>query len=292
MPHPYALGRYTAAALRARPRASSPLTGQLLLGEPVLLGEVQGDYVAITTPEDGQQSYVRRDQLQLTDQATFQEQIDRPSFALELYQPMLCGEFGMPVTCGARLPQFDGVLSRHLDGRFVYSGQVIQSDTTTPNAELLVRLARRWLHVPELRAGRTPTGVDPAALVRLLYRLIGIKLPASLPELIGQGETVDFVDQCQEGDVAFFDPVDGPAPATAGPCHLGIVLSDSRVLHVAGRVRVDGLDHCGIYNHERRQYTHRLRVVRRWLSPQNAPRVLLQRDRSRVTADARQMLIF
>ena len=286
MPPTFAVGRYTAAALRTRPREDAPLETQLLLGEPAELLDRQGDYARVRLPEDAREGYVRHDQLQVVDHGTYLAQLTAPSFALELFQLMVCGDYGLPVTAGARLPHFDGLLARHDGRRFTYSGQVIDPAAVATDAGLLTRLALRWLHVPQLSGGRTPTGVDGCHLIRLLYRLLGHCLPAGIGDLVDGGRPVDFVAQCQEGDVAFFDG------GSARLSHLGIVLPDSRLLHVAGRVRTDAVDHFGIFDYDRRQYTHRLRVVRRYLPDQPAARVALVQDRSAIRPDAQQMLFF
>jgi hypothetical protein len=51
---------------------------------------------------------------------------------------------------------------------------------------------------------------------------------------------------------------------------VGIILTrseedDLRVAHSSGRVRIDKLDHNGIFNAEVGVYTHKLRMVRRVL---------------------------
>ena len=47
--------------------------------------------------------------------------------------------------------------------------------------------------------------------------------------------------------------------------HVGIVLTDGKIIHAAGQVRIDRLDHFGIFNEERGIYSHKLRVIKRFL---------------------------
>ena len=283
---PYAIGKYTAAALRAQPRDRAALRTQLLLGEPVTILEAAGEFVQVRRATDGLTAYLRSDQATVVSPELWQRQRDAPTYAIELFQPMLCGGYALPVTFGARLPDFDGLQCRHLQQGFSYSGQVICPGRLPPTAGLLARLARRWLFVPELIGGRTPTGIDSTGLFQLLFQLVRITLPYELAAMVRAGRPVDFVEQCQEGDLAFFDGGQGSIT------HVGMVLADGSLLHVSGRVRTDGLDHFGIFDTERRQYTHRLRVVRRWLPDQSSAGVSLRVDRSAVVADARQLLIF
>ncbi|MCP9235099.1 NlpC/P60 family protein [Lewinella sp. JB7] len=282
----FATGKYTAAAIRARPRESSPMVSQLLLGEPVRVGEAVGEFTAIVRAEDTLEGFVRIDQLLAVPQAIFDRQTDAPAFALEMYAAMMSDRHGIPVTFGARLPGYDGLQARHGENRFVYSGQAVLSEDMRPDAHLMIRMARRWLHVPELRGGRTPTGIDGSALVQLLARLVGLRFPHDVGTIARMGRPVDFMVQCQEGDLAFFGDERGKIN------HVGIILSDSTVLHVSGRVRTDGIDHFGIFDHAHRRYTHRLRVVKRFFDDHPDSGLSLERSQSEVARDARQMFIF
>ncbi len=286
MPESYATGKYTAAAVRSQPRERAVMETQLLLGEPVVVLEDSGCFCRIQRAEDGVEGFVLRDQLQPVSEARYLRQRDAPAFVLDLFGMMLSEHYGIPVTFGGRLPDYDGMQALHGVNRFLYSGQAVLSDDTRPDAEILLRLARKWLYVPQLRGGRTPTGVDPVAWVQLLMRVIGVSLPAALAPMCAGGRPVDFVVQCQEGDLAFFGEGRGR------PTHVGILLPGSEILHVSGRVRVDGIDHFGIYDRESRRYTHRLRVVKRWLPDTLRTQVTLNKRLPDTTGDPQQILIF
>jgi cell wall-associated NlpC family hydrolase len=57
--------------------------------------------------------------------------------------------------------------------------------------------------------------------------------------------------------LAFFDNAEGNI------VHVGIVIEEGKIIHASGKVRVDGLDHSGIYNSELGRHTHKLRVLKR-----------------------------
>jgi len=56
--------------------------------------------------------------------------------------------------------------------------------------------------------------------------------------------------------LAFFDNAEGDI------VHVGMILEDYKVIHASGRVRIDTLDHSGIYNQEMGKHTHKLRVLK------------------------------
>ncbi len=286
MPDSYATGKYTAAALRSRPHRRAAVDSQLLLGEPVVILEEGERFYRIRRSEDGVEGFVLRDQLLRVSEEHHIQQVAAPAFVLDLFGMMLGEAYGIPLTFGARLPDYDGLQAHHGVDKFLYSGQAVLSEDIRPDAELLLRLARKWLYVPEMPGGRTPTGIDSVAFVQLLMRVVGVSLPAALTEMSTGGQPVDFVIQCQEGDLAFFGESRGRLD------HLGILLPGSEILHVSGRVRIDGVDHLGIYNRELRQYTHRLRVVKRWLPAAERRPVSLTQRHPDPEVDTRQILIF
>ncbi|MEM6770732.1 MAG: NlpC/P60 family protein [Bacteroidota bacterium] len=281
----YAIGRYTAAAIREKPRENAIMTSQLLLGEPVEVLDHGKNFSHIRCSDDAFEGYLRTDQLQFTDERTFRHQRDKPAFALELYSTVLGDRLALPITFGARLPEFDGIRLMLGDQQYSYSGQAALAEDLRTEAELLIRFARRWLFVPQLAGGRTPTGVDSAALVQLVCRLINLKLPRTSEAMSHHGRMVDFAVQAQPADLAFFDNRKGQIN------HVGILLPESRILHVHDRVRIDAVDHYGIFNYELGKYTHRMRIIKRLLPDMDLPGVMVKK-RNKEEVDESQMAIF
>ena len=74
-----------------------------------------------------------------------------------------------------------------------------------------------------------------------------------------KGRTLSFVEEAQAGDLAFFDNQEGNIT------HVGIVLPQQRIIHASGKVRIDLLDHHGIFNEALNDYTHQLRLLKTYL---------------------------
>ena len=287
MPIHTAIGRYTVAPVYSRPRVRSSLRSQILLGEPVQLLTRVGDFWEVRYDDEREEGYMAADQVLQVEEATFLQQTETPSFALDLFGMLLSDAHGMPVTFGARLAAYDGLQLRHDNRRYLYSGQAVLAGDVTQGGELLLRLGRKWLYVPELAGGRSPAGVGSAELVQLLLSVLGVALPRDLAAMGRGGDPVDFVEQCQTGDLAFFD--DGRGAIS----HVGLLLPGSQVLHVSGRVRTDAVDHFGIFNLELRRYSHRLRIVKRYLPDAVQAQPIHLDDRySEPDVNSQQILIF
>lgn len=99
-------------------------------------------------------------------------------------------------------------------------------------------------------------GIDASGLLQVVYKMIGVKLPRYAAEQAKVGVDVGFLDQAEVGDLAFFEG------HNAMITHCGVILEDKKILHVHGLVRVDELDHQGIYDRERKKYLYPLRTIR------------------------------
>ena len=104
-------------------------------------------------------------------------------------------------------------------------------------------------------------GMDCSGFTQLVMRLNGVSLPRDAHQQAEHGETVSFLEETTTGDLAFFDNADGRI------IHVGIVLKDengrSNIIHASGKVRIDPIDHQGIYNRDTGSYSHQLRIVKR-----------------------------
>ena len=179
------------------------------------------------------------------------------SVNLDLLHPVATGQSFVPIPLGARLPQFDGIQFRIKDDVFTFSGQAVDPEALPATAEMLMKIARKYLNAPQQQGGRSPLGIDSSGLVQNVFQILGIQLPRTCEEQVHAGDAVDFVEQAQPGDLAFFENRNGAVN------HVGLILHDHEILHVAGRTRIDLLDHYGIYDRETKSYSHKLRVIRR-----------------------------
>jgi gamma-D-glutamyl-L-lysine dipeptidyl-peptidase len=72
-----------------------------------------------------------------------------------------------------------------------------------------------------------------------------------------EGETLSFPEEALPGDLAFFDDEEGKV------IHVGIILGNGKIIHASGQVRIDKLDHHGIFREEDKKYSHKLRMIKR-----------------------------
>jgi len=125
-----------------------------------------------------------------------------------------------------------------------------------PKAEI-VKTSFLYLNAPYLWGGKTPFGIDCSGFTQMVYKLNGYKLLRDASEQSTQGEALSFIEESEPGDLAFFDNAEGNI------IHVGIIMEDNYIIHAHGKVRIDRLDHSGIYNIEKNLHTHKLRVIKK-----------------------------
>ena len=123
----------------------------------------------------------------------------------------------------------------------------------------ITNYAELFLETPYLWGGRSVAGVDCSGFIQVVFKAAGIPLHRDAWQQSEQGNLIHFVNESRPGDLAFFENEEGKIS------HAGIILYDNRIIHAHGKVRVDALDHYGIYNEERKKYSHKLRLIKRMI---------------------------
>jgi len=83
------------------------------------------------------------------------------------------------------------------------AGVVLESIDATPEQLAVVRAAMRWLGVPYVFGGASPSGFDCSGLVTYVYRQFGVELPHAATLQANLGDPVP-LDRLQPADLVFF----------------------------------------------------------------------------------------
>lgn len=121
----------------------------------------------------------------------------------------------------------------------------------------LISTAFLYVNAPYLWGGKTPFGIDCSGFTQMVYKLNGYHLLRDASQQATQGEALSFIEESEPGDLAFFDNSEGDI------IHVGIIMENNYIIHAHGKVRIDRLDHTGIYNVEQNMHTHKLRVIKK-----------------------------
>ncbi|MGE3825539.1 MAG: C40 family peptidase, partial [Bacteroidia bacterium] len=163
-----------------------------------------------------------------------------------------------PVIAGSTLPAYEHGKLYVGDEEFSFDGEITHPLSDSIPA-LVSEYATVFLNAPYLWGGRSVFGIDCSGFTQVVFKMAGIQLKRDAYQQAEQGITLSFVEEAQTGDLAFFDNEEGKI------VHTGIVLSQGKIIHASGKVRIDKLDHQGIYNHDTKKYSHKLRLIKRVL---------------------------
>lgn len=254
----------SAVPVRAEASDKAELVTELLFGECYTVLLTQGNWLHIEAAADKYLGWIDYKQHRPVSPGYFNAWCaqDHPR-ALDVVQVVSDAVMRQPITLGCRLPFFDGMtLKIGDDATLFYNGTA--TNPTQPclperQLNLLRKMGQQYLRAPYVWGGKSIFGLDCSGLTQQLFGLVGIQLPRDARQQIALGEPVDFVTQAQPGDLAFFDNADGAI------VHVGLVQEDGFILHAHGEVRLDPLDHHGIFNRDRQKYSHKLRLIKRLL---------------------------
>ncbi|MEN8789579.1 MAG: NlpC/P60 family protein [Flavobacteriaceae bacterium] len=247
---PYGICHLSVIPVRAQPDNSSEMLTQLLYGEHFKIIEQRKNWAQIRGVDDGMEGWVAKQQFLPIDKLQFKtiEENKKPQYASDLVGfSMAEDEALIPVLLGSSVSNA-AFLSHSFEGACL-NGIGAKSN--------IVPTAMYYLNAPFLRGGKTPFGVDDAGLSQMVYKINGYRLPRLASEQAMVGESLSFIEESEPGDLAFFDDKEGNID------HVGIIMKDNFIIHSHGKVRIDRLDHSGIFNTTERLYSHSLRVIKK-----------------------------
>ncbi len=235
--------------MRSEASVKSELVNQLLYGDIFKVTEKRKKWSKIRLEHDKSEGYIDNNQFKEIPKDTFKELKNKPlvlstntcDYINDADNRLLTIPLGSNVNlCSTMQHTFEG-----------------EATTPVKSKGKLVETAYLFLNAPYLWGGRTPFGIDSSGFTQMVYRLNGISLFRDAAGQASQGEVLSFIEESQPGDLAFFDDNEGAIT------HVGIILEHHHIIHAYGKVRIDRLDQSGIYNQERNEHTHKLRVIKK-----------------------------
>ena len=255
--------------VRSEPSHRSEMVTQVLFGELIRIILHEKEWIRVQLAYDDYQGWICEPQYQVLTETEFLDLFNKETAVTTDLVQLLSNETRksiLPVLLGSSLPGFDGKKFIISGETYFFEGQVsgsVQSNAEpvspglATSGQSIANDALLYLNAPYLWGGRTPFGIDCSGFVQMVYKLRKIRLLRDAWQQATQGEALNLITEAEPGDLAFFDDVEGNI------IHTGLIIDKTHIIHASGRVRIDPIDHEGIFNEELQNYTHRLRVIKR-----------------------------
>ena len=241
--------------LRSGPSHKTEMLSQVLFGEKYSVIDKAGNWIKIETLFDNFMGWIDMDHIQHSPD-------EGNSCGHVLNRSLLCFKndntrMMLEAGCEVFNPDFEDKL--FFIGKNQFKAEKEFSNNFISTNDRVTDTAMKFINSPFIWGGRIPSGIDCSGLTQLVYKIHGIQIPRDSCKQAESGRNIDFIDEAEPGDLVFFDNDRGKIS------HVGMILSRGLVIHSSGRVRIDSIDHQGIFKPEIGGYSHKLRTIRRIL---------------------------
>ncbi len=245
----YGICNLSIVPLRGEASDLSEMVSQVLYGEHFKILEIRKKWSRIRLAFDGYEGWIDNKQfLNISEEDYAAFELLPLKLSSDLIEVITTSENELISVCMGSPISTSPYLKNHFEGKSV-SGILPK--------EHLIETAALYLNSPYLWGGKSPFGIDCSGFTQMVYKLNGYKLLRDASQQATQGEALSFIEESEPGDLAFFDNEEGKIT------HVGIIMKNNYIIHAHGKVRIDRLDHSGIFNYEVRDHTHKLRVIKR-----------------------------
>ena len=259
----YGIADLSIVPMRSEKSERSEMVSQILFGEVFEILEVDEKWVYVRMLHDRYEGWIdRKMYLEVTEEFIGKYKAEVPVLATEVFNIVVKdGDYGNKlVVSGSVFPFFDATTKKMQIGGDTYTLVSKMKDVGIDSLrDLIIGYALMYYNTPYLWGGRSPYGIDCSGLSQIVYRMAGIDLPRDASQQVTLGQNYSFLEEAMP-DLAFF------GDETGAITHVGIIWEQNRIIHASGRVRVDKIDHQGIFNEDLKRYTHNLKVIKRILN--------------------------
>lgn len=255
-PAKYGIVTVPAAPVRKTPNHRRELSNQLLFGETVRILQQKDDWYKVKSLYDGYTGWVTCSLITETDAGDALPQC-------HLLAPKLLNEINfngqkMHIPAGSSLLRYKKGKGNIAGREYIFKGTTVNTLRIADQRATLIANALQWLNAPYLWGGKTILGVDCSGFSQTMYKLIGVPIPRDARQQAQQGTGIPSLKKVIPADLAFFDDKEEIV-------HVGILTGQGKIIHAAGRVRIDVIDNKGIINTDTGKRTHSLKLIKRFL---------------------------
>jgi len=243
----------SACNIRSAPKHSAELATQELLGTILTILSKSGEWYLVQTPNKyigwlDHGGFIRVTDTQLKNFRSQEKvQFNQPVGWVYAKADM-SSEVVSDIVAGSQVVDLKNTIGLFSeielpDGRrgFIQSANTIS--ITDEIGESIIYTAQKFMGVPYLWGGTSSKGFDCSGYTKTMYALNGYLLPRDASQQVNAGELINTDKSWKNlipGDLLFFGSYrdDGSERIT----HVAIYMGDGKIIHAAGRVKVESLN--------------------------------------------------
>lgn len=258
MSNTYAIATESIVPIRKNMGESYEMTSQLLFGEPMEVLKTEAKWFYIASMIDQYEGWVDKKMVSMIDKKEFihiknQERNILANKTAKIRR--FDRNYPQLIYPGSFIWNFDE--SESIFNLHEQKYQIEEPFYFGNEFDSLKEIALTYINAPYLWGGKTLAGIDCSGFIQVVFQQLNVYLPRDAKDQIKKGKNIDFLNDIQSGDLAFFQNEEGLIN------HVGMLLDSKNIIHASGRVRIDKFDQQGIYNTELNQYSHNLRLIKR-----------------------------
>ncbi len=257
----YGISNLSIVPVRTDPSETSEMCTQILFGEHYSIIDENKKWCKVRLSFDGYEGWIDQKMVNEISGKTFHQLGNQHLIVttnpFNIVQPEK-GYGNFLIVAGSTLPFYKpsgNIFKVGMDSYTIQGEKILPVKKNVRN--ILIENALKYFNSPYLWGGRSPFGVDCSGLTQILYKMIGLHIPRDAGQQALIGDNIIFVEEALPGDLAFFDNEDGKI------VHVGIIWEKNKIIHSSGKVRIDNIDHFGIFNIDTKRYSHQMRLMRR-----------------------------
>ena len=258
----YGISNLSSIPVRTEPMEKSEMCTQILFGEHYKILEETEKWCRIKLNFDGYEGWIDKKMVLYLEESKFQIlNKDHHPVTSDLFNivQQVNHYRNFLIVAGSTLPYYNEseAIFDIAGTKYRLEGNSLLKNAGIDTRTKIITAALNYFNSPYLWGGRTPLGIDCSGLSQITYKIAGIPIPRDASQQAEFGMHFSFVEEALPGDLAFFDNDNGDI------IHVGIIWEKNKIIHSSGKVRIDNIDHAGIYNIETKRYTHKLRLMKK-----------------------------
>ena len=249
----YGISNLSIVPMRLNPSDKSEMINQMLFGEQYEILEIREKFSKIRLSHDGYEGWICNKQLVEIGKSYYDILLHSDKkYTTNVFDVIESSNILQSIVKGSVIYSSSSSEFIFNDIKYTFQGPL----DNFQKKEMIVENVMMYLNSPYLWGGRSPFGIACSGLSQLAYRFIGVDLPRDACQQFKIGETLGSLSESKPGNLAFFENAQGDI------IHVGIVLSNSFIIHASGKVRIDKINEKGILHKESGVYTHKLRLIK------------------------------